>query len=499
MLIQLDNGRLWQDEAETAVLGRNILQSGYPSAWDGTRRLNPSLPVQEGNAWTYHTWLPMYLAAGSFLLLGPTTWAARLPFALLGIGALWLTDRLVMRLWGDRLIARLTVLSLTVCVPFLLHMRQCRYYAPAVFFTLWATLAYWRFLRQRGWASLELIGALTALFHSDHGAWAPVAAAFFLHFAAIHGRSGKEWRRSGAVVLFVLALTVPWIAYLQAGQHHQGLSLKEVSHHFQFYLRQINRFLLPVFFWLIAGRIGRRFFRGLPGGPASRRRQGGLLIGLLLGVGFLFLVFLPEQRHFRYLIFLVPFLLIVQAALLAQLWRWRWKAALGLALLLFLTDLIQYSGPSLIGAKIPFIRKQLSSPHLQVRLDLFSFLGELSHPYRGPVDGIIELLQKEGRAGQTVKAPYEEHPILFYTPLLVEPILRPEDFSRETYPEWIILRRDWLPAGFLESAYYGEIQSRYERRTLDSPDIPWQNRPDPGYHRFRTDREAPPVVVFHRK
>ena len=42
LLANLGNGCLWQDEAETAVLGKNILRFGYPRAFDGVNRLNPS-------------------------------------------------------------------------------------------------------------------------------------------------------------------------------------------------------------------------------------------------------------------------------------------------------------------------------------------------------------------------------------------------------------------------------------------------------------------------
>jgi hypothetical protein len=115
------------------------------------------------------------------------------------------------------------------------------------------------------------------------------------------------------------------------------------------------------------------------------------------------------------------------------------------------------------------------------------------------VDAVVELLEKEALPGQSLKIPYEDHPILFYTDCVVEPVVKPEDFSRPTFPDWIVLRRDWLPGGFWESPYYRQIKERYEERILDAPDIPWQNRPDPGYHRFRTDESAPPVLVYKKR
>ena len=90
LFTHLDNGRLWQDEAETAVLGRNVLRYGYPRAYDGINWINPALPLRAGYAWTYHSWLPMYAAAGSFALFGADTWPARFPLAVMGLLSIWL-------------------------------------------------------------------------------------------------------------------------------------------------------------------------------------------------------------------------------------------------------------------------------------------------------------------------------------------------------------------------------------------------------------------------
>ena len=480
LLSNLGNGRLWQDEAETAVLGKNNLLCDYPRAFDGVNRLNPSVAVQTGDAWTYHTWLPMYMAAASFLAVGATTAAARFPFALMGVISVWLSYLAARKLTGDRTVARLTTVLLVTSVPFLLHMRQCRYYAPAVLFTLWSVLAYRRFCRGKRWSTGELVLSLVLLFHADHGVFAPILAAFGLHFLISQPNSGRT-RKALAATGAVLLLTVPWAIYLKSGQHHHDFSWKEISHHFQFYLRQINQFIFPIWFWLIVWLASRLTGRRSPPTPGLSKEDR-LLVGLLIGMGLLFLIVVPEQRHFRYLIFLVPFFLLIEAALLARTLRSRHWLGLALICLLIFTDLA--------AIRIPF----------RIRSLPMEFIGELTHPYRGPVDGIVELLQQEGRAGETLKTPYEEHPILFYTPMLiVEPLEKSEDFARETSPDWIVLRRDWLPHGFLESPYYRQIQARYREVLLDAPDIPWQNRPDPGYHRFWTDTQAPRVVIFRRK
>src|SRR6185503_13510160 len=86
ILIFTNLGRdyLWEDEGDTAALASNILKFGVPKAWDGAAfldsdhgaRLNRDLVM------VTHPWLQYYLAAGSFLVFGQNTLAARLPFAI---------------------------------------------------------------------------------------------------------------------------------------------------------------------------------------------------------------------------------------------------------------------------------------------------------------------------------------------------------------------------------------------------------------------------------
>ena len=71
--------------------------------------------------------MQFYIAAGSLGVLGPTTLAARLPFAVLGFLAVPLTYLLARRLFGRVAVARLSALFLALSVPFLLHTRQARW------------------------------------------------------------------------------------------------------------------------------------------------------------------------------------------------------------------------------------------------------------------------------------------------------------------------------------------------------------------------------------
>jgi 4-amino-4-deoxy-L-arabinose transferase-like glycosyltransferase len=69
---------LWSDEAETALVARNILQTGLPTASDG-RHLVSIFPNQHDvrdGIYYWQPWLQMYLAAASMAVFGPTSFAA---------------------------------------------------------------------------------------------------------------------------------------------------------------------------------------------------------------------------------------------------------------------------------------------------------------------------------------------------------------------------------------------------------------------------------------
>jgi hypothetical protein len=115
---------LWQDEAATAVLAERLLKFGRPLAYDGVnlvtidyfatqdtgtigdRTGDPKRAVdyyiQRGDfkpdtTWIWQPWGQFVAAAIGLRLLGATTLAARLPFALAGLATVLLLYRLVRR------------------------------------------------------------------------------------------------------------------------------------------------------------------------------------------------------------------------------------------------------------------------------------------------------------------------------------------------------------------------------------------------------------------
>src|SRR5438445_378449 len=140
---------LWDDEAETALLAKNVIRFGVPVAWDGASLISQECgsDYDANYLWRQTPWLPIYLTAASLSVFGASAFAARLPFALLGILAVPSMYLLARRLFAARLTALVAAGSLLFSVPFLLHVRQCRYYALAIFAAIW--ILYFFFTLQR--------------------------------------------------------------------------------------------------------------------------------------------------------------------------------------------------------------------------------------------------------------------------------------------------------------------------------------------------------------
>lgn len=138
----LDRHAFWHDEAHTALLGRNLMKFGKRTAWDGRNLVGyrQGSELNENLEFIYAPPQELYLAALGMKIFGDTRFGARVLFVaagVLGIAALgW---------WARRFFAEdfpwwLPPMLLSLCPAYLLYIRNCRYYAPALLWViiLWA-------------------------------------------------------------------------------------------------------------------------------------------------------------------------------------------------------------------------------------------------------------------------------------------------------------------------------------------------------------------------
>jgi 4-amino-4-deoxy-L-arabinose transferase-like glycosyltransferase len=508
LLTNLGNVYLWQDEAETALLSQRLGTFGLPLAFDGRnliRQAPQDVQYTEDYVWVYHPWLPFYLTSLSLSLLGPTTFAARLPYALAGLATVLLLYHTTQRYFG-RHIAMLASTLLLFCVPFALHARQCKYFAFAALFTLATLDAYLRMRESDSprFALPYFLSAAFSLFQSNFGAFVPLMAGIGLHLLASRPR-WPELRRFILAGLILLALVMPWAIYLQTWARGRfSFDVIRFVGHLVHYAVYVTGWVFPapllVLFAVVLTRLNT---------TSGQDRREASVLGLYLLVCLITVLFLSATfiwMYFSYIVQLVPLLMALLAWTLWHVLR-RWRP-IGYALLVLLiaTNLLhafpyvlpltrQFKWASL--APRPYLTETdaLLAAAAQIRSDLKDYAYELVHDYNGPNEGIVQFLRREANPGDLVVTNYGELPIAFYTGLDIAGGLSGYRLEEASDARWIINRPD--------GPYRDELarliaQGRYEAIEIPYPDLPWGNRPVPEYHKFATVHDAPKVVIHRR-
>src|SRR5713101_1779247 len=200
---------LWEDEGDTAALASNILKFRVPKAWDGAAfldsdhgaRLNRDLVM------VTHPWVQYYLTAGSFLLFGQNTFAARFPFGVAGWMSILIVYFFLWRRLRSRLIAFSAATLLVFSLQFLLYVRQCRYCSLNMLLVCWLFWIFFEMKSARDCALFVLVSVL--LFHTHPYGIAPVVAlgALSLIYRPFKTQRRFVWVAAPAIAL----LTLPWI------------------------------------------------------------------------------------------------------------------------------------------------------------------------------------------------------------------------------------------------------------------------------------------------
>ncbi len=184
-LAVLESGRptLWQDEAQSALISRTVLQTGLPLGTDGKNFFSQEQGAEyaDGHLWRWHTWLPFYMVAGAFHAFGESAWSARLPGAIWGWLTIMLVYRVAWEMWRDRRTALAAAGLLSIHVGMILLSRQCRYYSALSFFTVVSLWGYWRILQSGAYGRTLLVTGMVALFHTHYVYTVICGAAFLTH------------------------------------------------------------------------------------------------------------------------------------------------------------------------------------------------------------------------------------------------------------------------------------------------------------------------------
>ena len=488
----LDHRYLWDDEAETALLAKNVLRFGAPVAWDGRDLVSQECGADydENYLWRQTPWLPIYATALSFKLFGPSTLAARLPFAVLGVLCVLSLYVVGASLFGERATAGLAAAILLLAVPFLLHVRQGRYYSLAIFGAIWTLYFFFGALRDRRFAVLGLALALGLVFHANYLLFFATLAGLATASVAVT-RDRQAALRLAVAGLGALVLILPWAPAFDLGARSgatlAGLSFAGFFANLWGYAWRIELYALPA--GLLAAVLVARA-RLTRGRPAEWPHVRLTLALVLLVLGHLVFVALTPFVFFRYAITLLPALALLQACVIRAVWpvnRPLAVAALALALFVDRADLLQGS---------------VGSP-------LLKYVGEVTHDVGGPIRAIVTHLRAEARPGERVFITYGDLPLRFYTELEIRGGQGCQSLAGWPLPDWIVARyffrfRSSGPGAqedtertlrYLRTEIPPE---RYRRVDLPVADTIWENIPEPDRHVFRAPTDRPPVTLYRK-
>lgn len=495
---------LWQDEAETANLARNVLKTGLPYVTDGVNIVSQEERREFGQdmIWRWSPWMQIYMSAAGQLIEPHSTFWARFFFALTALGCIAMTYALILRRFGDLAWARLSAALLTLYVPFLLYARQGRYYsAGGLLFlvVLWGFLGDWK----RRWPPLLAIGlGMGLMFHANYLLVISLAPPLFAAAFILYRQDMKPGRIALAVLVSCL-LIVPGIFLYRMGRQSTLFNIMVVPENVMLYFSDWVMFMIPLPVLAVLGWRWRGFFLGR-GGPQDPKERFCLFLVLIMIGSLLILALLPQRFH-RYIVHFYPACAILLAWAGIRLWRFSRPSGALFLVLVGLTNwlhIIPMERLAIVNRPWQNDFRMLTSVNIPLKL----YLSEVLCGYPDVNIGLVNFFLTHAKPGQTILAEYDDMPLQFYTPFRVIGGLQgPIDPSEK--PDWVSMRRDvrvnrdgflFAPREFIETRL--NLARDYERIELDQPDETFGNRAGPQFHYFvPAGPPQSPLVVYKRK
>ena len=471
---RIDRHMLWQDEAQTALISRSILSYGIPQASDDKNSYSQELGIENGSdkIFKWHPWIPFYIHAVFFQLFGESDLVARLPDALFGIGTVALCFFVMREEGRGRRPAFIAVVLLSFTVPFLILSRQCRYYSIVAFFSVLCVWAYFRYLQSKSGARTLLIVSSVFLFYVQIVYAFIVLTAIGCH-SVFHKRELIR-RLIGPIIGIVLCM-LPWFFYVseisyQTRYHQTFLSLHGIKYRFMNFLISLADYVVPLSLVLLVIAIfvwhKKRFLQFW---GKTRQFTSFYIIYIILSL--LVLSLIAPAPFFRYLVSILPVCVLLCAEIVES--GFQANTVLGIS-----------------GLILFFLHQPL-----------IDYSNELTHDFKGPMEGIVGYLHQYAKPTDTVAITYGDMPIKWYTRLRVIGGLTGEDLNGATLARWVIFRKhiicdkDAVVARYLVEHLNPK---HYRRIVISAPDTRYENREDPREHLYRTDTKEDSVVIFEK-
>ena len=394
----------------------------------------------------------------------------------------------------------IAALVLALSVPFLLHIKQCRYYALLAVFTSLALYFYLGILKKDKKSTYLFALSAVGLFYSAYLVFLGTMVGVYLHFLMFYFK--KYYRELIKASLIIIVLTLPWLIFFMPSASSITTNVFIIRHFlnlFLNYLSQINFYIFPLIlllfvpFILLAKDKTKIVFK-----------KDYFLIFLVTLTVIIFASIAPSWSFQRYMVGIIPLLAIIVAFCFNLIKKYSLFLAIIFLVIMLFTNLFNiFPVPFLKLVKIKTERlsafcqdnhdveklANATKPHSY----LYDYLTEISFDYHGPVEGLVTYLQNNGKEGEVVFTDLDASAIMFYTPLkAVYSIDYLQDKLGTT--EWIVIRNPAIDRKLDKR----KIDELYEKIYIDYPNNFIDNIPELSVHKFETvDKEG--FFIYHKK
>lgn len=349
------------------------------------------------------------------------------------------------RLVKDETLSKIAIILLITSVPFLLYIRQARYYALLPLATIWMMYSYLNLLENKKGSSILFVVSSAMLFYSNYLVFIGTLIGMVLYHIGIEYKNYDRKR----IKRFVVALggaflaAFPWLFYTNVGGKGklapQLLMADFPSPEIITLIFNLSYFFVPIIF--------------LPLIYVTLRKQKELYLSLFVISSVIFSLILTWPNT-RYVIGIIPLLYLVLAFPVKCIYDRNKTLGVSIILLLVFTNI--FSTIPMVALKITGISQNINfSDNLnfidersRIYSPFFDYLYTITHEFDMPIRGGVEYLKTYGNANDVVLTNFDPLTHAFYTNMKVINVnidksfyINNSDFSWEA-PNWVLIYND---------------------------------------------------------
>lgn len=491
LFYNLDDRLLWGDEAETALLAVNINKYHIPIVTDDKNFITLFGLGRDSNKdhiWVWSPWLDEYIAAASFAVFGKNTFAARLPFVLIALLSVLFMAWVVYKIYNDHELTIFVILLYVTNVPFILHARQCRYYALIIFAQIWMVYGYQQLIKEKSKRGiLHLAFALTVQFYCNYIVVPGNILSLYFAGIFIFRRHRHLFLELSASLLIFALLISPWLAYAQPWHQTSRIGLQNFGSNFLYYLSMIHFFIVPLVLLLIPSIKYCLNQSGLfeSGTRPSPARDIEIFLWTLIPIH-VFLLCITPGSYFRYLTPLIPVLILLTAVVLINHIKLRIIRNL-LIITLCLSNLV-----AVLSAYPLRVSHNINMPFVQ-------FVQEITSNYEDRFEDVVSYFMQNAGPDESVFVFDPEFPLIFYTGMRIIDGRFNRKFYGHDLPDWILTES---ASGVLSTPPIklpNSLMRHYRSIAITVHDTPrGGSRPDPQVHNFLTSPKMEKMIIYKK-